>query len=74
MSGENRPLVTDEPVEVQDFSKITDHVTEIYRMYLKLVKKNRKMTIVTGWTWKHSDLDRLCPKTSLDTDSLQWWG
>ena len=28
MNGENRLLVTDEPVEVQDFRKITDEILE----------------------------------------------
>ena len=47
MNGENRLLVTDEPVEfekqpveVQDFRKITDHLRGIYTIYLKLIKKN----------------------------------
>ena len=41
---ENRQLVTDEPVEfekepveVQDFKRITDHFRGIYGMYLKLI-------------------------------------
>ena len=40
MIGENRQLVTDEPVEiekwpveVQDFREITDHFRGIYRIY-----------------------------------------
>ena len=51
MNGKNRPLVTDElvkfekePVEVQDFCKITDHLRGIYGVHLKLIKKNRKIT------------------------------
>ena len=28
MSGKNRQLVTDEPVEVGDFRRITDHLEE----------------------------------------------
>ena len=35
MSGKNRRLVTDEPVEVDDFRRITDHFREIYGIYLK---------------------------------------
>jgi hypothetical protein len=35
MSGKNRRLVTDEPVEVEDFRRITDHFREIYGIYLK---------------------------------------
>ena len=33
MIGENRQLVTDEQVEVQDCRKITDRFREIYRIY-----------------------------------------
>ena len=51
MTGENRPLVTDEPIEfekepahVQDFRKITDHFGGIYGIYSKFTKKNRKMS------------------------------
>ena len=33
MVGENRQFVTDEPVEVQDCRKITDHFRGIYRIY-----------------------------------------
>ena len=35
MSGKNRRLVTNEPVEVDDFRRITDHFREIYGIYLK---------------------------------------
>ena len=35
MIGKNRRLVTDEPVEVQDFRKLTDHFIGIYRICLK---------------------------------------
>jgi hypothetical protein len=31
MIGENRQLVTDEPVEVQDCRKITDHFRGIFK-------------------------------------------
>ena len=50
-SSINQLLVTDEPVEfeewlveVQDFRKSTDHFRGIYRIYLKLVKKNWTMS------------------------------
>ena len=33
-----------EPVEVQDFRKLTDHFRGIYRIYLNLIKKIRKMS------------------------------
>jgi hypothetical protein len=43
--GENRWLVTDEPVDVRDFRKITDHFRGIYgRIYLKRMKQNWKMS------------------------------
>ena len=49
MNAENRPLVTDEPVEfekypveVQDFREITHHLRGIYRIFL--VKNNGKIT------------------------------
>ena len=44
MNRENRLLVTDEPVEVQDFKKITNPSRRIYRIYIKLIKKIRKMS------------------------------
>ena len=44
MIGENRQLVTDEPVEVQDYRKITDHFRGIYRIYPNLIKENRRMS------------------------------
>ena len=43
MIGENRQSVTDEPVEVQDCRKITDHFRGIYSVYPNLIKKNRRM-------------------------------
>ena len=40
-------------------------------MYLKFMKKNRKMSpcnrLELEATWKYQDLDRLCSKVSLDT-------
>ena len=54
MNWEHRPLVTDDPVEfeinlvkVEDFRKITHHFVGIYRIYLKLMKRNRKITTCT---------------------------
>jgi hypothetical protein len=43
MIGENRQLVADEPVEVQDCRKITDRFRGIYRIYFYLIKENRRM-------------------------------
>ena len=55
MIGENRQLVTSEPVEfekepgeVQDCRKITDHFRGIYRLYPNLVKENRRMSTCNG--------------------------
>ena len=50
MNGENPQLVSYEPVEfekpvvVQDFTKFTEQFRGVYRWYLKLIKKNRKMS------------------------------
>ena len=33
-------------------------------MYPNLVKENRRKSTLTGWTCKHKDLNRLCPKIS----------
>jgi hypothetical protein len=33
--GKNQQLVADEPVEVGDFRRITDHFRGIYRTYLQ---------------------------------------
>ena len=50
MRGENQPLVTYEPVElekqrveIQDFMEITEHFQKIYAIYLKLMKENQKI-------------------------------
>jgi hypothetical protein len=51
MIGENRQLVTDEPVEfeklrveVQDCRKVTDHFRGSYRIYPNLIKEIRRMS------------------------------
>ena len=44
MNGENRLLVTNEPVEAQDSKTTTDRFERIYKIYLKLIKKSRKIT------------------------------
>ena len=51
---ENRQLVINEPVEVQDCRKITDHFRGIYRVYPSLIKDNWKMS-----TCNRFDLGRL---------------
>jgi hypothetical protein len=54
MVGENRQLVTDEPVEVQDFRRITDHSRRINREYTSnSYRKTEGCPHVTGWTCKH---------------------
>ena len=52
MNGSNAPVVTDAPVEfenqaveVQDYRKITDHFEQIFGIYLKLIKRNRKLAL-----------------------------
>jgi hypothetical protein len=37
MLGENRQVVTDKPVEVQDFRRTTDLFRGIYEIHLKLI-------------------------------------
>ena len=51
MIGENRQLVTNEPIEfeekpleVQDCRKITDHFWGIYEIYPNLTKENQRMS------------------------------
>ena len=55
MNRENRPLVTDElvelvnkPVQVQDFRKIINCFRGIHRMYFELMKRNHKMSTCNG--------------------------
>jgi hypothetical protein len=43
MIRENRRLITDEPVEVQDCKKITNHFRRSHKPYHNLIKKNWKM-------------------------------
>ena len=51
MIGENRQLVANEPVEVHDCRKITDHFRGIYWIYRTLIKENQRM-----WTCNRLDL------------------
>ena len=71
MFGENRQLVTNEPVEfekqpveVQDCKEITDHFRGICRKHPNLIKANKGCQHATGWTSNHEDLNRLSPKIS----------
>jgi hypothetical protein len=80
VNGENRPLVIDElvefeimkqSVEVQDFRILTDHCKKNpYRISLKLMMENRKMS--TCWTWKHQDLDQLCSNLNTANNTLAY--
>ena len=61
MIGENRQLVTDEPVEfekqpveVQDCRKFTDHFRGIYRICPNLIKENWRLS-----TYNRLDLQTL---------------
>ena len=53
MNGENQQLLTNEPVEVQDYMKFTERFRGVYGMYFGLIKNKQKSQHVTGWTWKH---------------------
>ena len=44
MNGENWLLVTVEPVDVQDFRKITHHYRGMYKICVKILKKKREMS------------------------------
>ena len=39
VSGENRPLITDEPFDSQNMRKFSDQCYRIFRIYLKLIKE-----------------------------------
>ena len=43
MIKENQQSVTNKPVEVEDYRKITDHFRGIYRIYPYLTKENWRM-------------------------------
>ena len=74
MNLENRPLVTDEPVEVEfekqpvgveDFERLTDHLRGICGIFYHLSKNTWKM--VNMWPVgleNTKDLDWFCPKVS----------
>ena len=51
MIGENRQIITDEPVEfekqpieVQDCRKIANHFRGFHKIYPNIIKKNRRMS------------------------------
>ena len=66
MIGENRQLVTNEPVEVQDCRKITDYFRGIYRISPKLMKETGGCRHVTGWNCKHLGSRPVMPKNLPD--------
>jgi hypothetical protein len=43
MIGENRQSITNEPVEIQDRKKMTDHFRIIYKICPNLIKEKRKL-------------------------------
>ena len=69
MIEENQQLITNDPVEVQDCRKLTDHFRGIYRIYLTLMKENRRMSTCHRLDLQTLDLNRLCPKHSPIIDS-----
>ena len=69
MVGENRQLVTDEPVEVQDYMKITDRFRGIYRrIYPNLIKENRRMSTCNRLDLQTLESQPIMPKNLSD----QW--
>ena len=49
MNEEKQPVVTDEPIDVQDFRKITDRCRGINSEDMPQDNKGN----LTSWTWKH---------------------
>ena len=58
------------PVEVQDFMKIIHHSRRIYRLYLKRIKKNRKIPTCNYLDLEKKDLSD-CAQMSPRTLSFQ---
>jgi hypothetical protein len=64
MNEENRPLLTNESVEVQDFMKNIHHFRGILRIYPTLIKKKMKeVKMELSWTWKSTDYAQKSPRT-----------
>ena len=49
MIAENQQLVTNEPVDIQDCRKVTDHFREIYGIYSNLIKETWRMSTCNRW-------------------------
>jgi hypothetical protein len=62
MIEENRQLVTDEPVEVQDCRKITDHSRGFYRIYPNFIKEYRRMSTCNRSNSQTLGSQRIMPK------------
>ena len=62
MIGENRHIVTDEPVEVQDCRQITDHFRGTYGIYPNLVKENWRMLTYNRLDFQTLGSQRVMPK------------
>ena len=77
MIGENRQLVTNEPVvfekqpvEVQDCRKIMDYFRGIYRIYPNLIKENRRMSTCNWLDLQTLGSQPIMPKNLSDHWSL----
>jgi hypothetical protein len=63
MNGDNRLLVTDEPVELQDLRKITRNFREVYKICSNLTQgETERCQHITGGSWKHQDFDPIMSK------------
>ena len=69
-TGKNRQLVKDEPIQVHYWLWRLPTISRgIYIWKIPQIDNQKlgRSKHVTGWTWKCSDLNRLCPKISPDT-------
>lgn len=78
MNGENRPLVTDDPVEVEEklvkVSRLKENYssfTKIYKIYLKLMKTNQKVSTCIRLDFETLGSRPILPKFSPDTGGLR---
>ena len=72
LNEENRPLLTDEPVSLRNNRSKFKAPGQLHRcrgMYGIYLQKTGRSQNVSRWTWKHWDLDRLCPKIFTHTRS-----
>jgi hypothetical protein len=64
--GENWQLVTNEPVEVQDYKKTIDHSRGIYRICPNLTKENRRVSTCNRLDLQTSGPHLIMPKNLPD--------